>query len=280
MFDVTFNSVTFACATIAAVMAQPTRQLEAVPDDQAPVNALTIDDLAREVGLSVRNLRSHQARGLLPPPEVRKRVGYYGPEHVARVRLIQELQAEGMKLEGVKKLLDESGATGEGLLRVKHAADAFGEAEPSEIVTLAELGEKFGAGADAVKMVDRAVRLGLLAPVGDDLYEVPSPSLLAAAEEVVARGISLPHALDLVAELQRHSRSVSEKFVKLFLDDVWKPFSDAGRPDEQWTEIAESMDRLRPIAAEALLVVFRRTLSDEVEATFSDIARRLAQGKR
>jgi len=280
VFDVTFNSVTFACATIAAVMAQPTRQLEAVPDDQAPVNALTIDDLAREVGLSVRNLRSHQARGLLPPPEVRKRVGYYGPEHVARVRLIQELQAEGMKLEGVKKLLDESGATGEGLLRVKHAADAFGEAEPSEIVTLAELGEKFGAGADAVKMVDRAVRLGLLAPVGDDLYEVPSPSLLAAAEEVVARGISLPHALDLVAELQRHSRSVSEKFVKLFLDDVWKPFSDAGRPDEQWTEIAESMDRLRPIAAEALLVVFRRTLSDEVEATFSDIARRLAQGKR
>src|SRR5688572_16814463 len=107
---------------------------------------LTIDDLAREVGLSVRNLRSHQARGLLPPPEVRKRVGYYGAEHVARVRLIQELQAEGMKLEGVKRLLDESGATGEGLLRVKHAADAFESDEPSEIVSLAELGEKFAAG--------------------------------------------------------------------------------------------------------------------------------------
>jgi DNA-binding transcriptional MerR regulator len=241
---------------------------------------LTIDDFAREVGLSVRNLRSHQARGLLPPPEVRKRVGYYGDEHVARIRLIQELQAEGMKLEGIKRLLDESGATPEGLLRVKHAAEAFDESEAPEIVTIAELGEKFGVGEESLKLIERAVKLGLLTRVGDDLYEVPSPSLLAAAEEVVARGISLPHALQLVAELQRHSRIVSEKLVRLFLEDVWKPFSEAGRPDEQWEEIAEAMDRLRPIAAEALLVVFRRTLSDEVEATFADIAKRLSQGKR
>ena len=263
-------------------MASPKRQLEAVPDDTAAdaVNDLTIDDLAREVGLSVRNLRSHQARGLLPPPEVRKRVGYYGPEHVARVRLVQELQAEGMKLEGIKRLLDESGATGEGLLRVKHAAAAFGEAESSEIVSLQELADKLGAGEESLKLIDRAVKLGLLVRVGEDLFEVPSPSLLAAAEEVVARGISLPHALDLLAELQRHSRIVSEKLVRLFVDDVWKPFAAAGRPDDRWDEIAEAMDSLRPIAAEALIVVFRQTLSDEVESTFTEIAKRLSQGKR
>ena len=180
-------------------MAAAKRTLEAVQDPPAePVNDLTIDELAREVGLSVRNLRSHQARGLLPPPEVRKRVGYYGPEHVARVRLIQELQAEGMKLEGIKRLLDASGASGEGLLRVKHAAEAFGDAEGSEIVSLAELRERFGEDEDEAKLISRAVKLGLLAPVGDDLYEVPSPSLLAAAEEFVARGISLPHALELL----------------------------------------------------------------------------------
>ena len=241
---------------------------------------LTIDELAREVGLSVRNLRSHQARGLLPPPEVRKRVGYYGPEHVARVRLIQELQAEGMKLEGIKRLLDESGATSAGLLRVKHAAEAFESDEPSEIVSLEELGEKFAVGEESLALIKRAVKLGLLTPVGDELYEVQSPSLMAAAEEVVARGISLPHALDLLADLQRYSRIVSEKLVRLFVDDVWKPFSEAGRPNEQWEDIADAMDRLRPIAAEAMLAVFRRTLSDEVEATFSDIAGRLAKGKR
>ena len=39
---------------------------------------LTIEQLAAEVGMSVRNIRNHQSRGLLPPPEVRARVGYYG----------------------------------------------------------------------------------------------------------------------------------------------------------------------------------------------------------
>ena len=42
-------------------------------------NQLTIEQLAGESGMSVRNIRAHQARGLLAPPEVRMRVGYYGP---------------------------------------------------------------------------------------------------------------------------------------------------------------------------------------------------------
>ena len=40
---------------------------------------LTIEQLAHETGMTVRNIRAHQSRGLLPPPEVRSRTGYYGP---------------------------------------------------------------------------------------------------------------------------------------------------------------------------------------------------------
>ena len=64
---------------------------------------LTIDELARETGMTVRNIRAHQSRGLLPPPEVRARTGYYGPEHVARLRLIQELQGNGYNLAAIKR---------------------------------------------------------------------------------------------------------------------------------------------------------------------------------
>src|SRR5918998_4213483 len=112
--------------------------------DEASPNQLTIEALAHETGLSVRNLRSHHARGLLPPPEVRGRVGYYGPEHVERLRLIQELQAEGLKLDGIKRLLEES--RGDGLLNVKRAADAFGagDGEGSEVITAEELTERLG----------------------------------------------------------------------------------------------------------------------------------------
>ncbi len=254
-------------------------RLQAVEEEASP-NQLTIEALSRETGLSVRNLRSHHARGLLPAPEVRGRVGYYGPEHVERLRLIQELQAEGLKLEGIKRLLEESEHSGEGLLRVKRAADSFEENEGSEVVRLAELRERLGFTAGDQKLLDKAVKLGLLVPLGDDLFEVPSPSLLGTAEEVVRRGISLAHALDLVQELERHARDVSRKFVKRFVDDVWRPFSDAGLPDDRWSEVAESMEQLRPLAAQALLTVYRQRLSDEVEATLTDITRRLSEGKR
>ena len=69
----------------------------AASTDGATSNELTIEQLAAETGMSVRNIRSHQARGLLAPPEVRSRVGYYGPEHVASLRLIRSLQDEGFE---------------------------------------------------------------------------------------------------------------------------------------------------------------------------------------
>jgi DNA-binding transcriptional MerR regulator len=257
-------------------MAHPLREVA----DDGSANTLTIDDLARTVGLSVRNLRSHHARGLLPPPEVRGRIGYYGPDHVARLRLIQKLQGEGMKLEGIRRLLKESEGRNEGLLRVKHAADPE-EGEAPEVVTRAELGERLGVtDGGGEKLLARAAKLGLLVPLGDDLFEVPSPALLAVAEGLVEQGISVRAALALVEDVRRHSRSVSERFVKLFIDEVWKPFVDAGMPDSQWAAIAESMEKSRPLAAQAMLAVFRQTMNDEVESAFADIAKRLSEGKR
>ena len=69
---------------------------------------LTIEQLAAETGMTVRNIRAHQARGLLDPPVVRQRVGYYGPEHVAQLKLIRDLQEDGFNLAGIKRLLDDA----------------------------------------------------------------------------------------------------------------------------------------------------------------------------
>jgi DNA-binding transcriptional MerR regulator len=85
------------------------------PEVVESVNQLTIEQLAAAPGMSARNIRSHQARGLLAPPEVRLRVGYYGPEHVAQLRLIRDLQEEGFNLNGIKRLLDDMHGTAERL---------------------------------------------------------------------------------------------------------------------------------------------------------------------
>jgi DNA-binding transcriptional MerR regulator len=244
-------------------------------------NQMTVEQLAYETGLSVRNIRSHQARGLLPSPEVRSRVGYYGPEHTKRLKLIRELQAEGLKLEGNARLIRESEGRGEGLLRVREAADAAVEAESPEVVTVDDLIQRFGlAPGQGQKALEKAVKLRLLVPIGDDLFEAPSPSLLRAAEEAVGMGIELPRLLDAAEELQRHTKAVSRRFVKLFIEAVWEPFVEAGTPDDEWPAIAESMSRARPLAAEALMAVFRQSMSREIEGTLADIAKRLSQGKR
>ena len=47
-------------------------------------------------------------------------------------------------------------------------------------------------------------------------------------------------------------------------------------PEDEWDALAESIEHVRPLAAQALLAVFRRTMDEEVEATFAEMARRLA----
>jgi DNA-binding transcriptional MerR regulator len=241
-------------------------------------NQLTIEQLAAQSGMSVRNIRAHQARGLLAAPEVRMRVGYYGPEHLAQLRLIRELQDDGFNLGGIKRLLEDTHGTAERLLQFRAALSTPLGGERAEMLSLGELGRRFQVSIeDAPDILAKAQRLGVLVPLGNDQYEVPSPSLLAVAEEVVRRGISLPSALSILEEIERHCDSVSRSFVKLFLAEVWKPFQQADMPPERWPEIEEAVERLRPIASEALLTIFQQRLSTQVEGAFVEITRRLSE---
>ena len=65
---------------------------------------LTLDELTDRVGMSVRNIRFYTTKGLVPPPIRRGRSGYYSPDHVARLELVQELQAHGFTLVGDREV--------------------------------------------------------------------------------------------------------------------------------------------------------------------------------
>src|SRR5437899_2730071 len=60
------------------------------------------------------------------------------------------------------------------------------EGESAEVVELQELGDRYGGGR---KALNKAVALGVLVPLGEGRYEVPSPSLLRAADALVELGI-------------------------------------------------------------------------------------------
>src|SRR5664280_482999 len=242
-----------------------------------PRSDLTVEQLAAEVGMSVRNIRNHHTRGLLPPPEVRVRVGYYNAEHVARLRLILDLQADGFNLAAIERLLSGSDGLAERLLGLRKAVTTPFEPEQPELITTAELAERFGE--LSAKDAERVRKLRLLVPLGDDRFEAPSPALLRAAEQVVALGIPMHSALVLVERMSRDCDSISRDFTKLFLRELWQPFDEAGQPDEGWDELIEGVDSLRPLASEALLALFKLRMTAQLEQAFGKVIEHQAKRK-
>lgn len=209
------------------------------------------------------------------------RVGYYGPEHVLQLRLIRELQDQGFNLNGIKRLLEETPDTAERLLRVRRSVRAKRAEEPTETMTAVELGRRFGLEpAEGRQLLEEAVKLEILIPLGGDKYEAPNPSLLAVGDEAVRSGIPLRAALQVIQEIQRHCDSVSRSFVKLFIREVWKPFARADMPAERWPEIEDAIERLRPAASGALSAIFQERLTSQMEGAFEEITRRLSERKR
>ena len=83
--------------------------------------------------MTVRNIRAHQTRGLLPPPVVRGRTGYYNEEHVARIELTREMQADGLNLEAIRRVLENSDGSAAEMLDFSRAIRVPFEDETPEI---------------------------------------------------------------------------------------------------------------------------------------------------
>ena len=86
---------------------------------------MTIGELAARTGLSVRTLRYYADSGVLPESE-RTEAGYrlFGPESVARARLVRTLLELGVGLDDVKRVLSADAALADVAAAHVHALDA------------------------------------------------------------------------------------------------------------------------------------------------------------
>ena len=233
---------------------------------------LTIDELGARTGLTTRNIRAYQSRGLLPPPEVRGRTGYYGDEHVKRLELIREMQADGFNLTAIKRLIDGSGGEWEDMLGFKRAALSGWDTEEPEVSTLEEIATRFGVTPeDDPRPLQRAIEFGVVVPLGGDRFELPSPGLVRAGEEVVAAGVPLDTTMDVLARIMQHTDAVARTFTRLFLDHVLRPFQERGAPPEEWPQVRESLERLRPVAGQAVSAAFALQMTAAAEETYGRV---------
>ena len=236
-------------------------------------DGVTIDRLAQLSGMSTRNIRANQARGLLPAPEVRGRTGFYNQDHLDRIRLILDLQGEGLSLSGIKRTLENlpTGAASH-VMTLRHSLLEPWDDEQPAVVTLEELAEKFGE--ENVAATEKAVRLGVLVDLGEGRYEVPVPSLLDVAAEIVALGVPLTTTLIVQEKLIRSTDAIAKVFVELFEKELLKPFESSQHEQQDWERLQATVAAVRPLAARATLANLRLSMTKAIEKA---VARDFAQ---
>jgi DNA-binding transcriptional MerR regulator len=244
---------------------------------------MTIGQLAERTGMTVRNIRAHQTRGLLLPPIVRGRTGYYNEDHVARIRLTREMQADGLNLEAIRRVLDSGDGNAAAIFDFARNLRAPFEHEAPEIIDAREMASIWGD-TDS-ELLKRVEKLGILRALPGGQVEVISPRLQSAAAELAKLGIGAKGATVTAEKLRRHADGAARAFIELFVKEVWEPFDRAGRPEQDWPKMSEALDRMRPLAADALLAMFQIAMSEAVEKeserTLKVAARKTKpQGKR
>jgi DNA-binding transcriptional MerR regulator len=221
---------------------------------------MTIENLSIRSGVTTRNIRAYQSRGLLPAPVARsgERAAFYTAEHLARLRLVSRLQERGFSLAGIADLLD-SLASGKTLEQVLGIESAIAESEEDESrIVLPEV-------ADPEASIERLVAVGLV-DRHERAYRIRNPRVFELGIAAVQAGIPVEALLDEFVRLRADLHEVALRFVALFTQHVLNPFLEAGMPKEQLDGVIEHLKRLRQLALSATEALMRQAISDETEA--------------
>jgi DNA-binding transcriptional MerR regulator len=242
--------------------------------EPVPAGGLTIDQLAARVGMTVRNVRAYAGRGLLPPPRLRGRTGLYDEEHVARLSLIQQMLADGYTLAAVERVLEKApaGVTAAALSLHRALLTPWLPEEPEE-VDRAVLSVQAGVPLDDA-LLARLADLGVIEVLDGDRVRVLGPTLLRAGLQVVALGIAPERVIEAQQRVTEHAGAAAEIYVELFRDTVWRQFVEAGQPDEDWPRVQAAVERVQPVASQAMLAAFRLAMAQAVEQALGEELKR------
>jgi hypothetical protein len=128
-------------------------------------------------------------------------------------------------------------------------------------------------------MLERAEKLGTIRSLPDGKVEVVSPRMTKAATALAEVGMSSGAILETAEKLRRKADDIAQLFTDLFLDQVWRPFDEAGRPEGDWPKVRESLDRTRPLGADVLMGVFQIAMAEATDKAMGRIIRKVARNE-
>lgn len=241
------------------------------PGRMAAEAKFTIDELAREAGTTVRSLRVYHERGVLPPPQVKGRTGYYGPEHLSRVRTIGRLLDRGIKLNGIKELLN-AWDRGDGLAEVLGVADetvSHLDTFPIETVATDTLEQRY---RNIPGGLARIIALGVYEPLDHATYRVVNPRLNSIANRLTEAGLPLAEAVDELEKLQVDCDRIARRHVDIFHRMGWEPFLRSQRTPEDLAKVTEHLAAARVIPSRATAELVSQLVLRYLEQDTTELA--------
>lgn len=228
---------------------------------------LTLDELTTRVGMSVRNVRFYTTKGLVPPPIRRGRSGYYSADHVARLELVQELQAHGFTLSAIERYVARipSDATSEDIALHRTMLAPWQADLPLEM-SRTELEKRTGRTLTDDDLATLAA-LGIVFRTRRGRYEV-AVSQLSVGLGLLDLGFPTEAALAATDVYAEHGRQIAKELNELFRTMVWPVYKEAGASPDRLREVVE---RLKPLSIASLVSAYEAAMD---ETRRENIARR------
>ncbi|MFE3758772.1 MerR family transcriptional regulator [Nocardia tengchongensis] len=222
----------------------------------------TIDALARAADTTVRSVRVYHERGVLPPPQVRGRTGYYGQEHLQRVRTISRLLERGIKLNGIKELL-EAWDRGDDLGDILGVADSgpLESAVESGTVAAAELQDRF---ADVQNGFARVVSAGIFEPVDATTYRVGDPEMANLLDRLAAAGVPNSDILHELERLKTDCERIARRWTGLLHEHASEPYERSDHTPADTAAFAEAVEFFRTAPGRATGSLVNRLIEREL----------------
>ncbi|WP_028479588.1 MerR family transcriptional regulator [Nocardia sp. CNY236] len=224
----------------------------------------TIDELAREAGTTVRSLRVYHERGVLPPPQVKGRTGFYGADHLQRVRTISRLLDRGIKLNGIKELLnawDRGDDLGDVLGVDESRAVETDSADVGDTVAATELAERYRDVPDAVA---RLVAAGVYEPVDATTYRIAQPRLARGFADMTAAGIPADEVLRALEQLRIDADRIARRFADLFRRSAGVRFGGSDREAADVAALAHQVAGTHVVVGEAAAALVGKFVAEHL----------------
>lgn len=242
-------------------MSHAARETAGAPEASAAgpsADLLSLDELTARVGLSVRNVRFYTSRGLVPPPIRRGRSGYYSPDHVARLELVQELQTHGFTLAAIEQYIEAIPADATPAdIALQRTMLAPWQSDRLVRLTIPELAARADRRVDA-ETLETLVALRVVRLRDDGDVDV-ALTQLSVGLGLLDLGFPIEAARAASEVYAAHGRQIAHELYDVFRHLAWPAYRESGATPETIQAVVE---RLKPLSIASLVAAYEQGMDE------------------